>query len=153
MSGMALFFWRVTDARPGEKLSRPTVAGKVIACITPPRGVLSFDTESRDSMGSPPLLATATSVAVSLNRNLVAQTEDSIQIFSLDVLKVRGARNDTRTSHVYPLGGKHIISLQPTRHLTILDLRTLRELIQTITPHRITRVAAHESIALCSCVI
>jgi WD40 repeat protein len=122
-----LFQWSLT--RPGEKLSAPTVAGKVIACITPPRGVLSFDTQSRDSMGKPPPLDAATSVAVSLNRNLVAQTEDSIQIFSLDVLKVRGARNTARSSHVYSLGGKHIISLlQPDQRLTILDLRTLREL-------------------------
>jgi hypothetical protein len=116
-------------ARPGVKLSSPAVAGKVIACITPPRGVLSFDTDSRDSISSPPLLGAATSVAVSLNRNLVAQTEDSIQIFSLDVLKVRrGTRNDARSSHVYPLGGKHIICIQANRRLTILDLRTLREL-------------------------
>jgi hypothetical protein len=94
--------------------------------------VLSFDTQSRDSMGKPPPLDAATSVAVSLNRNLVAQMEDSIKIFSLDVLKVRGARNDVRSSHVYPLGGKHIISLlQLDQRLTILDLKTLREL----SPH------------------
>jgi hypothetical protein len=119
--------WSLT--RLGEELSAPMVAGTVIACITPPRGVLSLDTQSQDSVGKPPPLDAATSVAVSLNRNLVAQTEDSIQIFSLDVLKVRGDRNSARSSHVYPLGGKHIISLlQPDQRLTILDLRTLQEL-------------------------
>ena len=81
------------------------------------------------SGGSPPLLDAATSVAVSLNRNIVAQTEDSIQIFSLDVLKTRKESNGLHPSHVYPLGGKHIVCLlQPNRHLAVLDLRTLREL-------------------------
>jgi WD40 repeat protein len=116
-------------ARPGEELSSPMVAGKVVAWIALPRGVRSFDTESWDSIGDPPLLDAAASVAVSLNRNLVAQTEDSIQIFTLDVLKARKARSDTRSSHVYPLGDKHIVCLlQPNRHLTILGLKTLREL-------------------------
>jgi WD40 repeat protein len=114
---------------PEEELLNPTLAGNVIACITPPRGVWSFDTESRGAMGNPPLLDAVTSVAVSLNRNLVAQTEDSIQIFSLDVLKAREARNDVHTSHIYPLGGKHIVCLlQPNRHLTVLELKTLRRL-------------------------
>jgi hypothetical protein len=113
----------------GEELLNPTLAGNVIACITPPRGVRSFDIGSRVLINNPPLLDAATSVAVSLNRNLVAQTEDSIQIFSLDVLGACRARDNARTSHVYPLGGKHVISLlQPNRHLAILDLRTLREL-------------------------
>ena len=41
----------------------------------------------------------------------------------------RKARSDVRTSHVYPLGGKHVVCLlQPNRHLTILDLRTLLQL-------------------------
>ena len=100
----------------------------MITCITPPKGVRSLDTESRDLMGNPPLLGAATSVAVSLNRNLVAQTEDSIQIFSLDVLKASEARGDVRTSYVYPLGGNHIVCLQPNRHLTILRLESLHEL-------------------------
>jgi WD40 repeat protein len=116
-------------ARPGEELSSPTVAGNVVACITPPRGVRSFDTVYQYLMGNPSLLDTVTPMAVSLNRNLVAQTEDSIQIFSLGVLTSGEARNDAYTSHIYPLGGKHIISLlQPNRHLAILDLRTLQEL-------------------------
>jgi hypothetical protein len=116
-------------ARPGEELSSPTLAGGAVAWITLPRGVRSFDIGSWDSMDDPLLLDTATSVAVSLNRNIVAQTEDSLQIFTFDVLRNRGARNDARTSHVYPLGGKHIVCLlQPDRHLTILELGTLRKL-------------------------
>ena len=116
-------------ARPGEELSSPMLAGGVVAWITLPRGVRSFDTESCASMGNIPLLDTATSVAVSMNRNIVAQIEDSLQIFTLDVLKDREARNEARTSHVYPLGGKHIVCLlQPDRHLTILELETMRKL-------------------------
>jgi len=71
----------------------------------------------------------ATSVAVSLNRNLMAQTKDSVQIFSLDVLNSGEARNQVCMSHVYPLGESHIISLvQSTRSLALLKLETLREL-------------------------
>jgi WD40 repeat protein len=115
--------------RPGEELSRPMLAGGVVVWITLPGGVRSFDVGSWDSMGNIPLLDTATSVAVSMNRNLVAQIGDSLQIFTFDVLKNREARNEARTSHVYPLGGKHIVCLlQPDRHLTILELETLRKL-------------------------
>jgi hypothetical protein len=113
----------------GEELSSPTLAGGEVTCITSPSGVRSFDTKSCDSRNNPPLLDAATSVAVSLNRNLVAQTKDSIQIFSLDVLQSSEARNDVGSSHVYPLGEKHIVCLlQPTRRLTLLELETLREL-------------------------
>jgi WD40 repeat protein len=115
--------------RPGEELSSPTLAGKVIACITLPRGVRTFDSNYLHPMGNPPLLDAVKSVAVSLNRNLVAQTEDSIQIFALGVLTSGEVRNDARPSHVYPLGENHIVCLlQPTRNLTILELRTLQEL-------------------------
>jgi hypothetical protein len=111
------------------ELSSPTLAGKEIVCMTPPRGVRSFNTKSGDLTNSPPLLDAAASVAVSLNRNLVAQTKDSIQIFSLDVLASGEARSDVRPSHIYPLGEKHIVCLlQPNRHLTILNLETLQEL-------------------------
>ena len=110
-------------------LLHPTLVGEEVVCITSPSGVQSFNTKSCDSTNNPPLLDAATSVALSLNRNLVAQIRDSIQIFSLDVLKAREARDAARTSHVYPLGDKHIVCLlQPTRHLTILELRTLEEL-------------------------
>jgi WD40 repeat protein len=113
----------------GEELSNPTLAGGEIACITPPSGVRSFNTKSCELTNNPPLLNTATSVAVSLNRNLVAQTRDSIQIFSLSILQSSEARNDVGSSHVYPLGEKHIISLlQPNGRLVLLELETLQEL-------------------------
>jgi WD40 repeat protein len=114
--------------RPGEELSNPMLVGNLVACITPPGGVRSFDTTSWALIGNPPLLNAATSLAISLKRNLVAETKDSIQIFSLDVLTSRKARSDARTSRVYPLGGKHIICLQPNRRLLILELETLQEL-------------------------
>jgi hypothetical protein len=114
---------------PGEELSSPMLTSGVVAWITLPRGVRLFDPLSWGSMHSIPLLDRATSVAVSLNRNLVAQIEDSLQIFSLDVLKDREVHNGIRTSHVYPLGRSHIVCLlQPDRHLTILELETLRKL-------------------------
>ena len=111
-------------------LLRPTLVGEKIACITPPSGVRSFNTKSCDWTKIPPLLDAATSVAVSLNRNLVAQTKDSIQIFSLDVLTSLEAREDVPfASHVYPLGEKHIVCLlQPDRYLIILELETLQKL-------------------------
>jgi len=115
-------------AHPRE-LVRPTLVGKDIACITVPMGVQLFNTGSYDWTNNPPLLNTATSVAVLLNRNLVAQTKDTIQIFSTDVLTSGEALNDTRVSHVYPLDKNHIICLlQPTRDLAVLELETLREL-------------------------
>jgi len=64
------------------QLMRPTIVGKEIVCITPPTGVQSFGVESHDWTNNPPLLGAAVFVAVSLNRNLVVQTQDSIQIFS-----------------------------------------------------------------------
>ena len=111
------------------QLMHPTIVGKEVACITPPNGVQSFGIESHNWTNNPPLLGAATSVAVSLNRNLVVQTKDSIQIFSVDVLTSREVRNDVRPPHVYPLGKKYIICVtQPDRHLTLLELETLREL-------------------------
>jgi hypothetical protein len=109
-------------------LPRSVVADKEIVCITNGRGVQSFHLKSLKWTENPPLLDAATSVAVSLNRNLVAQTEASIQIFSLDVLGSR-ARNIAWASHIYPLGEKHIVCLlQPNRYIGVLDLETLREL-------------------------
>jgi hypothetical protein len=114
---------------PGPLL-RPTYIGQEIACITPPSGLQLFDTRSYNWTNNPPLLDAAISVAISLNRNLVAQTKDSIQIFSLDVLRSGETRSNVLTSHVYPLDKNHVICLlQPSRHLTILKLGTLRELL------------------------
>jgi hypothetical protein len=123
-----LYRGKESPTHPG-RLTRPTLVGKELVCITPPKGVQSFSTESYNWTNNPPLLDAAASVAVSLNRNLVAQTEDSIQIFSIDVLTSGEAHNDTRVSHVYPLGENHIICvLQPTRHIAVLELETLQEL-------------------------
>ena len=115
-----------TYSRP---LLNPTLVDREIMCITPPSGVQSFNPVPRKWTNNPPLLDAAISVAVSLNRNLVVQTKDSIQIFSLDVMTSHEARSGVRPSHVYPLGEKHIVCLlQPNRHITLLELGTLREL-------------------------
>jgi hypothetical protein len=122
----------VLERQQGMHLGRvlnPTFVGTEIVCITPPSGVQSFDPRSLKWTGNPPLLDGATSVAISLDRNLVAQTKDSIQIFALDVLTSGEARNDIRPSHVYPLGEKHIVCLlQPTRRLALFELEALRQL-------------------------
>ena len=110
------------------QLTHPTRVGSKIVCITPPSGVRSFDTKSNNRTYNPPLLDAAMSVAVSLNRNLVVQTKDSIQIFSPDVLKTGEARDNVHPSHVYPLGEKHIICLQSNRNITLLELETLAKL-------------------------
>jgi WD40 repeat protein len=141
-AGQKLFFIRAESERWHELkppmtrpslylngLLSPTLVGNKVVCITPPSGVQSFDTERYDLLNNPPLLDSAMLVAVSLNRNLVVQTKDSLQIFALDVLTSSDVRSDVHTSHVYPLGEKHIICLlQPNRHLTLLELETLQEL-------------------------
>jgi len=110
------------------QLTHPVLVGKDALCITLPTGVQPFDIGSYNWTNKPPLLNAATSVAVSLNRNLVVQTKDSIQIFSTDVLMSGEVRDDTLISHVYPLGKNHIICIsQPTRHIAVLELETLQE--------------------------
>ena len=110
-----------------RRLLRPTSAGKWIACITPPSGVLSFYiVNPHGSTNKPPLLGSATSVAVSLNRNLVAQTKDSLKIFSLDILTSDGVPNAMCPSHVYPLGEEYIVLLKLGRYLTLLETGTLK---------------------------
>ena len=120
-----------STAHSGQ-LSSPTLVGEDIVCITPPNGVQLFNTSSYKWTNSPPLLSAATSVAVSLNRNLVVQTKDSVQIFSVSVLTsvlTSGeAHNVGSKSHIYPLGENHIICvLQPTRRITLLQLETLEK--------------------------
>jgi len=115
-----------------RKLLSPTlVDGDQVACITPPNGVKLFSTRFGGWIDSPPspLLGATISLAVSLNRNIVVQTKDSIQMFSVDVLESSGPLNNTYVSQVYPLGGKHIIYvLQRTGYLTLLELETLQEI-------------------------
>ena len=114
---------------PLGRLTCPTFVDNEVVCVALPSGVRSFNIESHSWNDNIPLLDAATSIAVSSNRNLVVQTNDSIQIFSADVLKGREVREDVRSSHVYPLGENHIICiLEPSRRLIILELETLREL-------------------------
>ena len=115
-----------SSTHPGP-LAHPTIVGKEVASITPPSGVQSFSTESNDWTNKPPLLGAAVSVAVSLNRNLVVQTKDSIQIFSVDVLTSHDVHDRVHLSHVYLLGKKYILRLQNKRP-ALFDLETLREI-------------------------
>ena len=121
-------FWRKQLPVYSGQLMRPIYMGNKISCITLPSGVQLFDIDSNSWSHNPPLLGAAISVAVSLDRNLVVQTKDSIQIFSLDVLKTGKVHNGVHQSQIYPLGKKHIVCLQPNRHLTLLELETLQEL-------------------------
>jgi len=111
------------------QLLDPTLVGEDIVCITPPSGVQTFNSTSYRLVNNPPLLGAAISVAISLNRNLVIQTQDSIQIFSTDVLTSNGFHKSVQPSHIYPLGKRYIVCLlQPNRNLAILKLRNLQEL-------------------------
>ena len=110
----------------GQLLS-PVLMDKEIICITPPSGVQLFDAEAYHWTNNPPLLDAAISVALSLDRNLVVQTKDSIHIFSPDILASAEAHKNKYPSHIYALGEKHIICIHPTRHLTLLELETLQE--------------------------
>jgi len=77
----------------------------------------------------PPLPGAAISIAISSNRDIVAQTKDSIQIFHMSVLESSEAHDNIHVSHVYPLDENHIVCvLQSTRKLTLLKLETLQEL-------------------------
>ena len=129
--------WGLPTPMPFGQLMHPTLAGNKITCITAPSGVQVFDTGSYQQTHNPPLLGAAISVAVSLDRNLVVQTKDSIQIFSLDVLTSGEDHNNMPLSHIYPLGEKHIICvLQPNRHLALLELETLQEPDESTLPSR-----------------
>ena len=110
------------------QLSNPVLVNRKIVCLTPAGGVRSFDPRHHSWTESPPLLDAALSVAVSLNRNLVVQTEDSIQILPVDVLASVKVNDDDRWSHIYPLGERHIACvLQQKKHFTLLELETLGE--------------------------
>ena len=107
----------------------PDNCGQGVVCITSPSGVYSFSPKSYTWTNNPLLLGAAASVAISSNRNLVVQTEDSIQIFSIDVLTSQEVENDVLPSHVYSLGKNYILRvLQPNRHLTLFESKTLEEL-------------------------
>ena len=108
------------------KLEGATVVGEEIACITSGTGVQLFNPRSHCWTKSPPLLGAARSVSMSLGRNVVVQNNDSIQIFSIDVLTSGKVHEDIRPSFVYPLGEKYIICIQPDKCVTLLEWETLK---------------------------
>ena len=110
----------------GGQLEGPVLVGEEIVCITPPTGVQSFNTDSQTWTQSPSLLGTARSVAASLGRNIVVQTNDSVQIFSTGVLIGGKASKDIHPSFIYSLGEKYIIWIQSDRRVTLLELETLK---------------------------
>ena len=120
--------WELPPSTPPGGLMSPMLVGDNIACITLPSGVQLFNISSHNWTNNPPPLDAATSLDVSMNRNLVAHTKDSIQIFSLDVLGADKAHSDAHFSHIYPLGEKHITCLKADMSVTILELETLQEL-------------------------
>ena len=121
-------------------LTSPMAVGEKIVCITPPNGVQvfntpappnvvqGFDTPDLNWTEYPFLLQKAKSLAESLDRNLVVQTEDSVQIFSFKVLTGEPNWGTGVLSHVYPLGEKHAVCLRIDRRLTIIELETLKSL-------------------------
>ena len=131
------------------RLSQPVLVGEEIACITHPTGVQSFNITSYNST-TPPLLDAAISVAVSLNRNLVSQTKDSIQVFSTDVLTSGMTRDVVHLSYIYPLGGNHFVCVQPTRSLTILELETLQTLCHKNDTTPLKTLLTDQSPSACS---
>ena len=114
----------------GGKLTSPIPVASKIVSITPPNGVQVFNT-TNSLWIKPPLLEKAKSLAVSLDGNLVVQTEGSVQIFSLDVLEREASGKERQLSHAYPLGGKHAVCLDTNRHITIIELETLRSIHPT----------------------
>ena len=112
----------------GGELANPTLVGEEIVCMTPTTGVQLFNTSSQCWTENPSFLGTAKSVAVSLGRNIVVQTNDSIQIFSTDaIVHEEEAHGDILISHVYPLGEKHIVCVQSDRRIVLLELETVQK--------------------------
>ena len=120
---------RGSTIRP-EQLTQPTLVGDRVVCMASPSGVrwLTVAIGHCGWAQGPPLLDGARSVAVSLDKNLVVQMKDSIQIFSLDVLTSHKASNDVPPPHVYPLWEDCIVCLQQSGHLTLLELETMGKL-------------------------
>lgn len=117
-----------SQAEHHGQLICPMEVGRQIACITPPSGVRTL-TIAGGRLFRPSLLGKAKSLGVSLQRNLVVQTEDSVQIFSTEVLaSSTSGPDDVHLSHIYPLDEKHVVCLQTNRCLTIIQLETLRKL-------------------------
>ena len=111
----------------GSLADFPISVGKKLVAITQPRGVVVLEVEE-DRVIKPPSLKEAVSVAASLGRNLVAQTEDSVQIFSIEALTNEAGSDIPPLSHIYPLGKTHAVCLRPDRCLAVIHLGDLREL-------------------------
>jgi hypothetical protein len=124
-------FWEFppyTKAQPRTfcgRLASPVRVGEEILFITPPNGVQVFNITGCHWTGAP-LLEKAKSLAVSLDNNLVVQTEDSVQIFEFKVLKDDTSKKGEQLSHMYPLGENHAVCLLIGRHLAVIELETLR---------------------------
>ena len=131
---------------PGQ-LMYPLLVDKDIACIASPNGVRLFNTVFSGWTSNNPLLDAATSIAISLNRNLVVQTRDSIQIFPIDILTSGKAQENRLLSHIYPLGENHIVCILPGRHLIVLQLEDLQILgnIRPVSLFKNKLGAAHAS--------
>ena len=110
------------------QFENPTLVDKNIVCITPVNGVQLFNPTSHSWTETPALMDAARSVAMSLGRNIVVQTYDSIQIFSIDALTDGKAHKGVHISHIYPLGEKHVICVQSDRSLILLELETMQKL-------------------------
>ena len=128
-SGQGWEGWEPPAPPPPGQLVHPTLVDEEIVCITPPTGVRLFNTRSRCWTDGHQLLSTVTSVAISLNRNLVVQDKDYIQIFPIDVLtRGKADQNHKHLSHIYPLGKSHIICILQTKgDIVLFDLETLTE--------------------------
>ena len=114
------------STHPGQ-LTSPILVDSKIVCITPPNGVQAFD-EGYGWIKRPSLLGRAKSVAVSLNRNLAVQTEDSVQVFPVEVLAGRDTQDGVHPPHIYiyPLGDWYAVCVQQNGCPTILELETLQ---------------------------
>lgn len=107
---------------PG-RLTRPTLVGNRIVCITPPSGVGVLDKDA-GWIERPPLLGMAESVVVSLTRNIAVQTEDSVQVFPTDALTSGDHQNNLHSPYIYlyPLGEEHVVCLELSGRRTTLGL-------------------------------
>jgi hypothetical protein len=126
------------------RFTSPMHVGNKIVCVTPPNGVQVFNIVG-GRWTRPPLLERVKSLATSLNRNLVVRTEDSVQIFSFEVLASDARRKDEQPSHMYPLGKEHAVCLRINRRLTLIKLETLQSLRPGVDTLRLESLLASVS--------
>ena len=110
-----------------DRFIRPTLVAHNIVCITPPSGVQAFD-KNYDPLKRPSALDGAKSVAVSLNRNLAVQTEDSVQVFPVGVLASGDSQDHVNFPHIYiyPLSEGYVVCVQQNGFQSVHDLETLQ---------------------------